>query len=396
LLRILHVAALPFPSHQGTQVYIRQLCGRQAVSGHDVHLLTYAHGDGTNGRGGFDHHRIPDFPRYRSLRSGPSWHKPLLDASLAAATRRLTSHFGVDVVHAHHYEGLAASLAALPDVPVVYHAHTLLEPELPCYFRHVAARTGATLVGLAGDRLLPRLAAHCMVISPYLREVLVGHGVSEDRVTYVPPALEDERDTWRGCPDAGRNGPVLLYLGNLDRYQGIELMLEGFVRILRRHPRARLRVVTDSDPTPCLRLAASLSVREAMDIQPHGDFSSVLPRMLSARVALVPRCIPGGFPIKLLNYLHGGLPVVASTHGSGGLRHGVEAMVFQNGDELVEHTCRLLDDPAAAARIGRAGRAFARAHFSWETALARMDRAYARVLRRPGSQARGVPPADRR
>ncbi|CAN5167531.1 hypothetical protein BH20GEM2_BH20GEM2_04600 [soil metagenome] len=45
----------------------------------------------------------------------------------------LRSHV-IDVVHAHHYEGLMVA-AAVPRkrLPLIYDAHTLLEAELPSY-----------------------------------------------------------------------------------------------------------------------------------------------------------------------------------------------------------------------------------------------------------------------
>ncbi len=387
MLRILHVAALPFPTRQGTQVYIGQMCEQQARRGHEVHLLTYAHGDGSNGHARtFVHHRIPDFPRARSLRSGPSWQKPLLDASMAAAIRRLSAGLAPDLVHAHHYEGLAASLAARrAGVPVVYHAHTLLEPELPCYFRRKTVMSGASLLGLAADRTLPRLADHCLAISPYLAEALVGHGLREKNVTYVPPALEPETGAAPRAPGAVASGaPVLLYLGNLDRYQGIGFMLRGFAGVLERHPRATLRIITASDASRCIDRAMALGIRHRLEVEPHGPFSAVFPAVLSASVGLVPRRIPGGFPIKLLNYLHAGLPVVASTHGSGGLRHGEEAMVFSGCDELVRNACRLVEDADLSTRIGAQGRAFARQNFCWAPALDRIDAVYDGCLRGRG------------
>jgi glycosyltransferase involved in cell wall biosynthesis len=374
-MRVLHVAALPFPSHQGTQVYIRQLCERQR---HEVHLVTYAHG--IDGAGlSFEHHRSPDFPRSRSLRSGPSWDKPLLDAGLAREAARVAGRIRPDIVHAHHYEGLAASMG-IGGVPIVYHAHTLLEPELPMYFEGGAVRALASVSGLAADRWLPRLADHCLAISPHLRDVLIDHGIEEDRVTYVPPAIEEDVDG-RGRGD----GRSLIYLGNLDGYQGVESMLEGFQGVRERLPDARLRIVTDSGPKRCMDLASRLGIEDAVCIEPHGDFRTVLPRLLASSVAVVPRRIPGGFPIKLLNYLNAGVPVLASVHGAVGLRHGTEVMVYGSRAEMVEHACALLGDEGLAGRIGAGGREYAKRHFTWESALDRIDGIYELLRRRPAA-----------
>ncbi len=382
MLRILHVAALPFPTHQGTQVYIRQLCERQARSGHEVHLVTYAGGLDGRGDGIFAHHRSPDVPRFRSMRSGPAWQKPLLDLGLAATARGLAGRLGPDIVHAHHYEGLAAGLAAAGGrLPVVYHAHTLLEPELPCYYDGRAMRSIASISGLCIDRVLPRAADHCLAVSPHVCEILLGHGVPDDRVTYVPPSVDLEHMP-RGERAVPGPDPTLVYLGNLDRYQGVDGMIRAFDAVRRARPGLRLRIVTDSDPSPCRALADSLGLDGDVSVEPHGDFGTVIPRLRSAHVALAPRCIPGGFPIKLLNYLHGGVPVVASVHASGGLRHGIEAMVYSTHAQMIEHVSTLLADAGMARRIARKGRRFAREHFSWDVAMGLIDGVYEGLLRR--------------
>ena len=68
--RIALVAACPFPTSQGSQVFIHQLARALAHAGHEVDLVTYGFGE----TAGVPSHR---------LRAGPSFEKPLWDALLA-------------------------------------------------------------------------------------------------------------------------------------------------------------------------------------------------------------------------------------------------------------------------------------------------------------------------
>ena len=70
---ILHVACLPFPSYQGTQAALAAMLEASATNG-QTHLLAYA-AAGYELDAPYEVHRIPDFPKVRSLRSGPSWGK---------------------------------------------------------------------------------------------------------------------------------------------------------------------------------------------------------------------------------------------------------------------------------------------------------------------------------
>ena len=92
--------------------------------------------------------------------------------------------------------------------------------------------------------------------------------------------------------------------------------------------------------------------------------------------AKAPRKIPGGFPMKLINYLMAEKPVIASVHGSGGLRHGHEAMVYNSPDDFVQASLDLLTDASLRRRIARAGYRYAQEKFPWDRSLAILDRIY--------------------
>ena len=113
-LRLLEVAALPFPTAQGTQALLREGCEALAEQGNEVHLLVYAHGAApyTPPLPNLVVHRVADWPHERSLRSGPSWRKLVLDWRLIFAIRHLSRELHPDVVHAHNYEALGAAIDA--------------------------------------------------------------------------------------------------------------------------------------------------------------------------------------------------------------------------------------------------------------------------------------------
>jgi glycosyltransferase involved in cell wall biosynthesis len=378
--RILHVAAMPFPSVQGTQVYIGQMCALQARAGHDVHLLTYHHGSSAKEPGGFVIHRLGDFPRLRSLRSGPSWGKVLLDLRMAGAVRRLVGEIGPDIVHAHHYEALAACLlAGFGRFPLLYHAHTLMEPELPWYFNGRALKACTAVAGILMDTYLPAAATACAAISPYLVEVLVARGVPRERVFYVPPSVEAPVSRAGPARDAGCRWDFI-YAGNLDGYQGVEAVLSGFALLLRGRGDLSLGIVSDSDPGLLRLLAGRLGIGERIAFEPHGSFESVFDRILGSRIALVPRRIPGGFPMKLLNYLHARRPVIATVQGSWGLRHRREVMVHDGIEGFVHCAREMLGDAALRERIALAGHEAVRKNFRWAASLKILDGIYSRLI----------------
>src|SRR5690348_8105418 len=78
-LTIVMLAACPFPTHQGTQVFIRHLATALSRAGHAVHVVAYGEGDASEGLP-FHVHRAAAVPV--GARSGPSWTKPAADVAL--------------------------------------------------------------------------------------------------------------------------------------------------------------------------------------------------------------------------------------------------------------------------------------------------------------------------
>jgi len=126
-LRIVQAAAFPFPSPQGSQVYVRGMARALARRGHDVTVACYAHGVGEPDPE-YRVVRTPAVWRYDNLRAGPHLGKPFLDVALALRLGCLEA----DVVHAHNYEApLAAALArAWTGVTIIYNTHNTMEEEL--------------------------------------------------------------------------------------------------------------------------------------------------------------------------------------------------------------------------------------------------------------------------
>ena len=66
-------------------------------------------------------------------------------------------------------------------------------------------------------------------------------------------------------------------------------------------------------------------------------------------------------------------PVVASKSAAEGIDHAGTIRVGETVGEMAEHVIAMLDDPKAAARLGRDARAQVQGRYSWEARLAPLD-----------------------
>ncbi len=325
-LRLLHVFAGPFPTVQGTQALVATTCRLLAGRGHDVHLLCYAHAAFERAEP-FAVHRIPDVPAFASERSGPDPRKLALDASIAARCRRLVARLRPDVVHAHHYEALFAAALADPlrIVPRVLHLHALMGPELGTYFPR-ALGAPARAVGAWVDAIAPFLADRVVALDDDGHDAVARSGYPREKVLVGRiPACPPPRCA--PLPRQERAGPLrVVYAGNLDRYQGLDVLLGAFrAAAPALGEGARLEIVTASRADPLEAEIRGLGLTGSVRISRHGAPEEAFLRVAAADVAVVPRSARGGVPVKLVNAFAAGVPVIADRALAERVAHGEEA-----------------------------------------------------------------------
>ncbi len=353
---ILHVACLPFPSHQGTQAAIDAMLRASAGAGRNPRLLTYAHG-AYEPETDYVIHRIPDFPKVRSLRSGPSWGKIALDARCMLETRRLALQLGASAIVAHHIEAALAALAANV-APVYYVAHTSLAHELPVYFPRFSGRPIGKVAARVETWVCERVAG-VAADTPALAKL---HG-AEARYLPLPwsarsggctPSRAEARAALVLDPEA----PICLYAGNLDRYQGWEHLMEAIALLRRTHPSATLLIATESDPKPAQIEAERHGVADATCFRRLDSERARALVHAASDLSWVPRRSPGGIPIKMLDAFGRDLPVVAMERATAGLPLREACLVTRNDDAraLAEAARVLLDGGASRAAMSERAR----------------------------------------
>ncbi len=396
-LRVAIVAACPLPERRGTPVRIQRMAEGLQRLGHDVHVVTYPYGSGD-----FDApvtvHRVPrGLTRYRTA-PGPSWSKLLvLDPMLVQLLRRVVEEHRIDVVHAHHYEGLLVGMAAHrgASVPLIYDAHTLLGSELPSYAPRLPHAAKQAL-GARLDRWLPARADHVISVSGTIQKHLLSHTTLQpDQVTCVSNGVECDLFP-APDPDADHapaRAPIVVFSGNLAPYQGIDLLLEALQQILVARPNVRLRIVTESSFAPYEAQARALGVRHAVDVVAKG-FEAVPAELFAANVAVNPRADCDGIPLKLLNYMAASKPVVSFAGSAPGVEHGSTGWLVPRGDvaAFAQGVLTLLADGTAARAIGARARRHVEREHSWEAVARQTEHVYRDVLRRMRGAAR-VPEA---
>jgi glycosyltransferase involved in cell wall biosynthesis len=323
-MRTLHVGCMPFPTPQGTQALVGAMVRALRAEGHEAELLVYAAGKSAADPEWL--HRLGDFPRVRSERSGPSLGKVALDLRMVAELRRRWRRNPCAVV-AHNVEAALVARAA-GVLPLVYVAHTRFDTELETYASERLAGP-LRVAGAALDRLAAGVDA-VGAVSPALAEHLGG--------TYLP-------SPWPERPEAGPPAEWVLYGGNLDGYQGWEHVVDACA--LADLP---LLVATESDPAPLRERArqAGLARLELAPLRTDADREIAHTRCFAVAV---PRRSPGGLPMKMLDALARDRPVVAMERALAGLApEGVLTVANDDPAAFAEGLLRARSAPPAGGR----------------------------------------------
>jgi glycosyltransferase involved in cell wall biosynthesis len=358
-----------------------------AARGHGVHVVTYHYGSGEVAPE-LSVHRTPAINSYNRLAPGPTYIKlALLDPLLAFKLRRVLRRYRVDVIHAHHFEGLLVAQAARlgTGIPVVFDAHTLLASELPLYPLGLPLRA-KRLIAAASDRHLPVMSDHVVTVTDRIRERLLELGsISPDRVTVVRNGADLHlfKQTSSGGVRSMGGSPTLIFTGNLAPYQGIDFMLRAFRKVLDRRSDVRLKIVSDSSFDSYDAVARELGIRGAIDVS-RASFEEIPRQLADATIAVNPRTDCDGIPVKLLNYMAAGKPVVSFAGSAPGVRHGETGWLVPDGDVdgLAEGVLTLIGNVALADTLGSGARRFVEAQHSWDRSAELLEDIFRRVIAR--------------
>jgi len=198
---------------------------------------------------------------------------------------------------------------------------------------------------------------------------------------------------------SGAGDDDVLFVGNFVHPPNVDaaerLVRSIFPAVRRRHPGSSLHVVGDRPPVK-LRAVAGDGVFVT------GRVPNLVPYVERAAVVAAPIRFGGGMRVKVLEALAAGKPVVASSLAVEGLdvEDGDQLLVADSDEEFAERIAALLADPELRARLGERARAWARDNLTWDAAVERHERLYARLLaarlpapaRPGGAEALGVQP----
>jgi glycosyltransferase involved in cell wall biosynthesis len=383
--RVLVIAPTPFFGDRGCHVRILEETRALAELGIASEIVTYPSGRDVPG---LTIHRATRVPGVAINDVGPSYGRVALDVSMVAAAARAVRRFNPDVLHAHLHEGIAvgAALRRRFGIPLVADLQGSLTAELIDH-QFLAARGPLTGLVRRVERWLVRQPDAVLVSARNGLPLLASLGASEDRLEWLPDGADLER-FYPARPDPALrarlglgDAPVVVFLGLLTPYQGVDLLIEAIPSVLQRVPHARFLVMGYPNDTDYREKVRARGLAHAVTLTGRISYAEAVQYLTLGDIAVSPKQSTTEANGKLLNYMACGLPTVATDTPVNRDLLGETGVYAPVGDAaaLAARLADLLEDPGRRARLSRAVRERAESEFAWPVLAGRLAAVYDRV-----------------
>lgn len=377
-MKILMIAPQPFMEERGAPFAIYHHIKALLCMGHTVDLVTYHIGKPVE-LPGLRIFRIPTIPGIHQVKVGPSMAKFPLDLLIffVAFWRLCITRY--DCMHTHEEAGaMGVLLSFIFGRKHLYYMHSDLSQQIVSseftknpliihcvkMIQKLIVRKAHGIIAICPD--IERTARSMTNKTPI--HMIENSAVDENLPTPTMEGVLQIREEL-----ALGTGPVLLYSGTLESYQGIDLLIHSIPAVYQVFPDVNY-VLVGGQTAQIERLSAmakEFGVYDSIRFIGQKPLAEMPKYMALADILLSPRSKGTNTPLKLYTYLHSGKPILATEIYSQTqvLSSETALLVPPTADGLAEGAITLLRDPQWAKALGENGRLFAEEHYSWRVFL---------------------------
>jgi glycosyltransferase involved in cell wall biosynthesis len=383
-MKILVVAPEPFYEERGTPIAVRLLVENLCGLGHEVDLLIY-HGGTNIAIPGMRLIRAGRPPGVRDVPIGISWQKLVCDLWLIARMIGLLMRRRYDVIHAVEEAVFPAVVLNLftPRRKLVYDMDSSLSDQLTDRWR-VLKPTRRLLEWL--ERSVVRRATTVLAVCEDLA-VKVRPWIGDNNVFVLPDVPMGDANVSAPVESlraaAVPEAVIALYVGNLETYQGIDLLVEGLARLPRTvniHT-----IVIGGNPAHIAQYrqrAAELGISNRLHFLGARPVVHLNAYLSQADVLLSPRILGQNTPMKVYSYMLSGKAILATDIRSHtqALDRNCAELVAPEPAALAAGLERLACDPDLRKRVGTAAREKAEREYSLPVFRSKLKLAYDQLV----------------
>lgn len=321
--KILLIVPQPFFALRGSPMRVRCTAEVLLDMGFTVDLLALPFGEDVQ-LPGLTVYRTPRLPWVKKVPIGPSWSKVVYGILLSFSALRLYGR-GRQYAALHGVEEagiIAAVLGSLSGRPFVFDMHSHMSEQLadrgfPRAFTQLVETLETSSIARASGvvTVSDQLTAFAQAVAPSIPVESIQDVPLDSSTSVVDWKVEQYRKQF-----SPSGGPILVYTGNFEEYQGVELLVRAFARLLQSssNPAPSLVLVGGGSPqedpqrSSLEALASELGICSQVFFQGQQPVEEMGNFMAVADVLVSPRITGGNTPLKIYSYMVSDRPIVAT------------------------------------------------------------------------------------
>jgi glycosyltransferase involved in cell wall biosynthesis len=381
--RVLYTAFDVVPSPKGASTHILHFLRGLVNGGYSVHLVTP--GDGELPAEG-------ELEGARVTRLAPAVGENFLARAISygrAVMDHVASQPAYDFVH------YRSSWSGLPlaQAKAQYGYRTLFEvnglPSVELKYHYPGLRESGVLTKIREQEIATLMLSDALVCpSDVTRAFLTSLDVPRQRIRVIPNGVSPRDFRATPLPPDDGHTPVLLYIGTLADWQGLDILINAMPMILLER-RVRLRILGRGRSRQRKLLAKQirkLGLEEYISLEPAVPHHLVPEAIAQADLCIAPlgmndrNITQGCCPIKVIEYMSSGRPILASNLPVVRelVREDIDALLFSPDDplDLARQALAILGDRRLAERLANSAASRARGKFTWSAAQKKLLKVY--------------------
>ena len=367
-MKILLLAPQPFFQNRGTPIAVKLLLEILANAGHKIHLIVYHEGEDIE-IPNVTLHRIPPLFGIKDLKPGFSFKKIVCDIIMTYVCIKMLHNIKFDLIHAVEESVFIATLMKLLyNIPFIYDMDSSLSGQLTDKFKILRSFNH---LFESFEKTAVHHSIGVIAVCKSLEKTAIKYDNNKKILRLEDISLltdkEEKYDPLRKALNI--TGPIIMYVGNLENYQGIDLLLESFHLLSNRLPGTNLVIIGGSniDIKKYKTLSRQLGKEKSIHFIGPKPLSQLGSYLKQADILVSPRIKGENTPMKIYSYLDSGKPLVATalpTHTQV-LDEEIAMLVPPDTKKMAEGFSILINDDQLAKKMASQAKKRVKKEFSF-------------------------------
>lgn len=353
-MNILLLAPHPFFQNRGTPIAVKLMSEALSAQGHRISILTYPGGEDVT-IANCEIIRLPALPWTNNVKPGPSLKKIAYDLLMFFKARKLIQSHKFNLIHAVEESAfIAKHLKKRFGIPFIYDMDSFLPEQVIekydffRFFLPLLRKIEKWMI-LDSFGVIPVCRAIEERVRKYDPSKLIQRLEDVSLLTAEPIGNIDRRQK------IDIDGPVIMYIGNLEKYQGIDLLMESFKIVSEKLAEASLVIIGGSkkDIKNYKLFADRLDIgKKTLFLGPR-PLSELSIYFEQADILASPRIKGQNTPMKIYSYLDSKKPVLATNLPAHTqvLDNKIAYLVEANPQSMSEGMMKLLKNKSLRERL---------------------------------------------